>query len=77
MNNLPTWKQIEDNTLEHLSTARNAASDAALELRSDWSPPGTPLSDGAADRRDQVLKIVVQVKNLIDEAKGIIRDGRP
>jgi hypothetical protein len=42
-------------------------------LRSDWEPLGTPLTPAQAAARDGVLRIVGQVKDLIDDAKGMLR----
>ena len=70
---LPTWAEIENHALHHLDTARNEMSEVRDWLRSDWRPLGSPLPDGAADARREVLRIVGEVKGLIDQAKGILQ----
>lgn len=62
---LPTWPEIKDSALGHLSEARNEMSDARDELNSDL-PGGASLADAQADARAEVLRIVGEVKNLID-----------
>lgn len=69
---LPTWREIERHALAHLGAARNEMSEVRDWLRSDWSPLGSPLSDADADARDKVLRIVGQVKDLIDQAKDAL-----
>ena len=72
---LPTWREIEDDALRHLDTARNEMSEVRDWLRSDWRPLGSPLTPAAADARSEVLRIVGEVKNLIDQAKGILQEA--
>jgi hypothetical protein len=69
MQKLPTWTEIADHAIDELTRCRNAASEAASWLRSDWSPVGTALTDGASDARINVLKRITQIKDLVDECK--------
>jgi hypothetical protein len=69
---LPTWGEIENHALRHLDAARNEMSEVRDWLRSDWRPLGSPLTRPAADARSEVLRITGEVKNLIDQAKGIL-----
>jgi hypothetical protein len=69
---LPTWGEIENHALRHLDAARSEMSEVRDWLRSDWRPLGSPLTDSAADARSEVLRIAGEVKNLIDQAKGIL-----
>ncbi|HMG63724.1 MAG TPA: hypothetical protein VK599_12310 [Streptosporangiaceae bacterium] len=69
---LPTWGEIEGHALRHLDAARNEISEVRDWLRSDWRPLGTPLTKPEADARREVLRIVGEVKNLIDQAKGML-----
>jgi hypothetical protein len=71
---LPTWDEIERHALRHLDAARSEMSEVRDWLRSDWRPLGSPLTDSAAEARREVLRIVGEVKNLIDKAKGML-DG--
>lgn len=71
--NLPTWDEIEAHALDHLDKARNEMSEVRDWLNSDWRPLGSPLTDGAADARSEVLRIVGQVKDLIDQAKDMLQ----
>lgn len=66
---LPTWPEIKGHALGHLDTARNEMSEVRDWLNSDWRPLGSPLTDAEAEARSEVMKIVGQVKNLIDKAK--------
>lgn len=70
---LPTWGEIEARALRHLHAARTEMSEVRDWLRSDWRPLGSPLPDAAADARSEVLRIVGEVKNLIDQAKGLLQ----
>ncbi|MCL2586089.1 MAG: hypothetical protein FWE35_26950 [Streptosporangiales bacterium] len=72
MAELPTWEQIEHNTLSCYDTAFAAVADAADWLRSDWSPAGTPLPDGAADRRARLQTVNRRLETLLNEAKDIL-----
>jgi hypothetical protein len=73
---LPTWAEIEGHALRHLSAARNEMADVRDWLNSDWRPLGSPLTDSQADARGEVMRIVGEVKWLIDKAKGVIQgDG--
>jgi hypothetical protein len=69
---LPTWPEIESSALSHLDAARTEMSSVRDWLISDWKPLGTPLTPAQAEARDGVLRIVGQVKDLIDEAKGLL-----
>lgn len=71
-NELPTWSEIESHALTHLDAARNEMSEVRDWLRSDWRPLGSPLTEAAARRRTEVLRIAAQVKNMIDQAKGVL-----
>jgi len=70
--NLPTWEEIERHALRHLDAARGEMSEVRDWLQSDWRPVGTPLTSAAASARSEVLRIVGEVKDLIDQAKGAI-----
>jgi hypothetical protein len=63
---LPTWDEIERHALRHLDTARNEMSDVRDWLKSDGCP------SSAADARREVLRIVGEVKGLIDQAKDML-----
>jgi hypothetical protein len=63
---LPTWAEIEAHALRHLGAARNEMSEVRGWLNSDGCP------SSAADARREVLRITGEVKNLIDQAKGIL-----
>lgn len=69
---LPTRAEVKSRALEHLHRARVAMADARDELNSDWRPLGAPLSDTDATARSEALRIVGEVKALIDEAKGVL-----
>jgi len=69
---LPTWGEIEAHALRHLDAARNEMSEVRDWLNSDWKPLGSPLSNSQADARAEVLRIIGQVKDLIDQAKGLL-----
>jgi hypothetical protein len=69
---LPTWREIENHALRHLHSARNEMSEVRDWLNSDWRPLGSPLTRSAADVRSEVLRITGQVKDLIDQAKGLL-----
>jgi hypothetical protein len=70
---LPTWTEIERHALDHLDEARRALSGVRDWLISDWRPLGSPLSDSAAEARSEVLRIVGQMKGLIDQAKELLQ----
>ena len=70
---LPTWPEIEGHALRHLHAARNEMSEVRDWLRSDWRPLGSPLSNADATARSEVLRITGEVKNLIDQAKGLLQ----
>lgn len=72
---LPTWAQIEDHVLFHLDEARNQMSEVRDWLKSDWRPLGSPPPAGTGSTRVEVLRIVGEVKNLIDQAKDTIYRG--
>lgn len=78
--NLPTWPEIERHALSHLDAARNEMAEVRDWMHSDWKPAGSPLTAAEASARARTLRIVGQVKNLIDEAKGLFEqkggDGR-
>lgn len=74
---LPTWPEIENHALTHLDAARNEMSEVRDWLRSDWRPLGSPLTDAQADARDGVLRITGEVKDLIDQAKGMLQREAP
>jgi hypothetical protein len=69
---LPTRAEVKAHALRHLDTARNEMSGVRDWLKSDWRPLGSPLTDSDADARREVLRIVGEVKDLIDHAKGIL-----
>ena len=70
--NLPTWDEIEAQARFHLHTACTEMSDARDWLNSDWRPLGSPLTAAQAGARSEVLRIVDEVKKLIDQAKGVL-----
>lgn len=69
---LPTWAEIEKYALSHLNSARNEMSEARDWLKSDFRPVGSSLPDDTAAARSEVLRIISQVKNLIDQAKNTL-----
>jgi hypothetical protein len=69
---LPAWAEIEAHAVRHLDAARNEMSEVRDWLNSDWHPPGTPLSDADVRSRREVLRIVGEVKTLIDQAKDAL-----
>lgn len=69
---LPTWAEIVNHALHHLDDARDEMSSVRDWLNSDWRPLGSPLTTPEADARGEVLRIVGEVKDLIDQAKGIL-----
>lgn len=73
---LPTWPEITDSALTEATRAHASLSDALDWLRSDWAPVGTSLTDAAADARTVARRKFAQAKDLIDEAKNALRDGR-
>jgi hypothetical protein len=72
MADLPTWPEIKGHALGHLNAARNEMSEVRDWLNSDWRPVGSPLTDAEAEAKHKALRIVGEVKKLIDEAKGIL-----
>jgi hypothetical protein len=73
---LPTWPEIKTHAVSHLHAARNEMSEVRDWLNSDWRLAGQPLTSAEARARSEALRIVGQVKNLIDEAKGLLqREG--
>jgi hypothetical protein len=44
-------------------------------LNSNWSPPGSSLTDAAANARTTVFTIIGTIKGQIDEAKNLLRDS--
>jgi hypothetical protein len=71
---LPTRAEVKRHALDHLHKARNEMSEVRDWLNSDWRPLGAPLSDADAAARSEALRIVREVKHLIDQAKGLL-DG--
>lgn len=69
---LPTWPEIKRGAVSDLDAARNAMSDVRDWLNTDWRPLGSPLTKAEAEARNEVMKIVGQVKDLIDQAKGML-----
>jgi hypothetical protein len=69
MAKLPTADQMLNNADADLMRALSALSDAAAELRSDWTPVGSALTDHQAARR-------LAMRTAIAIAKGAIRDAR-
>jgi hypothetical protein len=69
---LPTWGEIKTHALHHLDAARNEMAEVRDWLRSDWRPAGTPLSDADGRARAEVLRVVGEVKDLIDQAKSAL-----
>ena len=65
---LPAWPEIRARALSHLHAARNEMSGAADWLRSIDSP----LTPGQRRSADEARKLSAQIKNLIDEAKGML-----
>ena len=70
---LPTWPEIKRDALSHLDAARGEMSEVRDWLNSDWRPLGSPLTGADANARREVLRIVGEVKNLIDQAKGLLQ----
>lgn len=70
---LPTWPEIKGHAVDHLHAARIEMSDARDWLNSDWRPAGQPLTGAEAKARHEALRIVGHVKELIDEAKGLLQ----
>ncbi|TCO61082.1 hypothetical protein [Actinocrispum wychmicini] len=70
---LPTWNVMVLNTRESLDTARNAATDARDWIMSDWQPVGSTLTNEAAEARTEILKIVHEIKALVDQGKDALR----
>ena len=67
MSELPTRTKIFENCAASPRNAESALSHARGRLRADWTPPGTPLTDQAADAPASVLHAIGQTKNLIEE----------
>ncbi len=65
---LPAWPEIRAHALGHLDAARNEISEAANWLRAIDSP----LTPAEARSADQARKLSAQIKNLIDDAKGML-----
>lgn len=70
MSALPTREQMLDNAVQALDEAYRALGDAADWLRSDWTPPGSPLTDEQAARRTQMLQEIAAAKTAINRAKN-------
>jgi hypothetical protein len=73
---LPTWPQMADNSLAYLTSARKTVSSVRDELNSDWRPVGSSLTPQAAEARREVLRLVGEIKSLIDEAKNYLNEAR-
>lgn len=77
---LPTWPEIERHALGELDEARNHVAEAGNWLRSDWQPPGSPLTSAQGRRRGEVMRIAAQMEGLIDQAVDLLLqeagDGR-
>lgn len=67
---LPTQQGMFRQALQSLDKGRASLSDTRDWLRSDWTPVGTPLPDGAADARIAAMEKIGKAKAIIDEAKS-------
>jgi hypothetical protein len=65
---LPAWPEIKGSALRHLDAARNEISEVGNWLRSIDSP----LTPAEARSAGEARKLCAQIKNLIDEAKGML-----
>jgi len=72
---LPTVGQLLSNVIAELDQARNALSDAASWLRSDWRPVGSALTDEQSAARAAGRAAVVEAQAIIDRAKAAMWDA--
>jgi YD repeat-containing protein len=72
---LPTQAQIFAAALAHLDASRLEASEARDWLKSDWAPPGTPLTDRGAAARSATLRRIGDIKDLIDQATNELHEA--
>ena len=69
---LLTWPEIKAHAVDHLHKARVEMSEVRDWLKSDWGPAGWELPAADAEARREVLRLVGEVKNLIDQAKDLL-----
>lgn len=70
---LPTWPVIRGEALDHLAGARNEISEVQNWLRAI----DTPLTPAAKAACAEVLRLTSEVKERIDQAKGILHEAGP
>jgi hypothetical protein len=66
---LPTREEIFTRAQGRLSEAYRALGDAQDELRSDWRPVGTELTDEQADLRARMQREIAAAKDAINRAR--------
>ncbi|WP_405180955.1 hypothetical protein OG225_07125 [Nocardia sp. NBC_01377] len=69
---LPTQPEMLRRASAELDHARNALSDGAAWLRSDWTPVGTVLPTGVGDACVTARDEIAAAKNALDRAKDAL-----
>lgn len=69
MGTLPTREEMFARADAKLDQAYRALGDAADELRSDWTPAGSPLTGEPAARRSRLRAGIGAAKAAINQAK--------
>ena len=67
---LPTRTEMLARAEAELDRAYVALSDSADWLRSDWTPVGSSLSDGQAERRTRMREAITTAKAAINRARN-------
>ncbi|GAB2454488.1 hypothetical protein [Nocardia tengchongensis] len=75
MSTLPTQRQMFEAARDALQKARNQLTEAQLEVKGDWQPLGSSLTDAGADARKAVLTKTSQLKNEIDDLFNVLDDA--
>ena len=66
---LPTREEMFNRAGACLDEAYRALGDAADELRSDWRPVGTSLTDEQAELRTRMRREIAAAKDAINRAR--------